>query len=107
MKRIVLICTVLTIAMTSVCFADQITGVWESDSKGVIAPEADPEKIEATNEALNNMEKVPTFLTARSDGAMVKTYLFGNIVDARIGKWYRLTPDKYMFIQTYTTLSGE
>lgn len=107
MKRILLSLLVFAFAFASVSWADEIGGIWELESKGMIAPGADPQELEEANKALNDMDDVPTFLTARSDGTMVQTYIFEDAVDARIGEWYKYAPDKYIFIHSFSTLSGD
>lgn len=106
MKRIITLIIVFTIALTSVCWADGITGTWELDHKGMIAPDSDPEETEQADKLLNEIDSTPAYITARSDGAMVFTYLFENFTDCRIGEWYKYAPNKYVFMYSFSTLTG-
>lgn len=107
MKRVITLIIVFTIALASVCWADDLTGTWELDHAGMIALDADPEEIEEANKALNELYPTPTYLTARSDGTMVYSFIFENMIDVRIGEWYKYAPDKYVFMYSFSTVSGE
>lgn len=106
MKRIITLIIVFTIALASVCWADGITGTWELDHKGMTSPSADPAELEEANKALNEMDSTPTYITARSDGAMVYTFIMENFTDCRIGEWYKYAPNKYVFMYSFSTLTG-
>lgn len=110
MKRFIVLCFVLTIALASVCWANEITGTWVYDHQGMIVPDADPEELEETNKALNDFMQelnVEVYITARSDGAMVLSYVYKDDIDARIGDWYKYAPNKYVFIYSFSTLTRE
>ena len=108
MKRVITLIIVFIIALASVCWADNLTGTWELDHMGMIAPNADPEELKDANETLNNKWiQLNTYLTARSDGTMVYAHVLEDMIDVRIGEWYKYAPDKYVFMYSFSTVSGE
>lgn len=110
MKRFLLAFLTLTIALAPVCWADEITGTWIYDHQGAIAPDIDPKELEELDKTLNEFmqkQNIEVYITARSDGTMVFSYVYDNEIDARIGDWYKYAPDRYVFMYSFSTLTGE
>lgn len=106
MKRIALLCIVLTITLTSVCWADEITGTWIMDRTEMSSSTATQEELDEANAALAEMGP-PTYIVARSDGTMTLTYDNSiTLLDVRIGKWYKYAPDRYVYLYDFSTLTG-
>lgn len=98
MKRIALLCIVMTIALTSVCWANEIVGLWEFT--GVDVKAESEEDIQTLKGIYGNIERYFTFT---EDGRAVNTTVKDKELEYNEGTWIQLTPDHYKF--TYTLYS--
>lgn len=105
MKRIIFLICMMTIALASVCWADDLTGVWKFESIDVVETEPNTETAETLKKLTETPIDYDVFITARPDGTMVEFQDLGVSYNCNIGKWYQCTPDTYMFI--YDSLSTE
>ncbi len=101
MKRIIFLICMMTIALASVCWADELTGVWKLESMDVVEIEPGAENADKLKEMAKTPIDYDAFLTIRDDGTMVEFQDFKVGYNSQIGKWYQCTPDTYMFVYDF------
>ena len=72
MKRIIFLICMMTIALASVCWADELTGVWKLESMDVVEIEPGAENADKLKEMAKTPIDYDAFLTIRDDGTMVE-----------------------------------
>lgn len=96
MKRIITLAIVFTIALASVCWANEIVGVWK-----FTGPDVKSDKEEDVQKLKDEYEKIEMYFSFAEDGRAAYTNVVGNQLDYKIGTWIQLTPEYYVFSYTY------
>lgn len=95
MKRIITLAIVFTIALASVCWANEIVGVWKFTGPDIKAQEEDAQKVKA------EYEGIEMYFSFAEDGRAAITNVVDNQLDYKIGTWMQLTPEYYVFSYTF------
>lgn len=96
MKRIITLTIVFTIALASVCWANEIVGVWKFAEVDVKAESE--EDVKTLKGVYEDTEK---YLSFNEDGRAAATNVVDNQLDYKIGTWIQLTPEYYVFSYTF------
>ena len=101
MKRIALLGIVLTIALASVCWAEELTGMWKLDSQELIELVPNSEKAESLKDLVEDEPSYDEYITVNPDGVMTIFSDFDVAYNLAIGRWYKCAPDTYLFIYDF------
>lgn len=96
MKRIITLTIVFTIALASVCWANEIVGVWK-----FTGPDAKAESEEDVQTLEGVYEGTEKYLSFNEDGRASTTNVVDNQLEYKIGTWIQLTPEYYLFSYTF------
>lgn len=96
MKRIITLTIVFTIALASVCWANEIVGVWKFAEVDVKA-----ENEEDVQTLKGVYEDIDKYFSFSEDGRAAITNVVDNQLDYKIGTWIQLTPEYYVFSYTF------
>ena len=96
MKRIITLVIVFTIALASVCWANEIVGVWK-----FTGPDAKAESEEDVQTLEGVYEGTEKYLSFNEDGRAATTNVVDNQLEYKIGTWIQLTPEYYLFSYTF------
>lgn len=96
MKRIITLAIVFTIALASVCWANEIVGVWK-----FTGPDAKAESEEDVQTLEGVYEGTEKYLSFNEDGRAATTNVVDNQLEYKIGTWIQLTPEYYLFSYTF------
>ena len=96
MKRIITLTIVFTIALASVCWANEIVGVWKFAEVDIKA-----ENEEDVQTLKGVYEDIDKYFSFSEDGRAAITNVVDNQLDYKIGTWIQLTPEYYVFSYTF------
>lgn len=96
MKRFLLAFLTLTIALASVCWANEIVGIWKFEDLDVKVE--NEEDAQTFKDIYSKNEKYFSFT---EDGRASITNVVDNQFDYKIGTWIQLTPEHYLFSYSF------